>query len=70
VDKIYMTFVQATTGSGGWPMSVFLTPALKPFFGGTYFPPTGRHGRPDSCNYWNKSPVCGGAPDGNCRLGG
>jgi uncharacterized protein YyaL (SSP411 family) len=46
VDKIYMTFVQATTGSGGWPMSVFLTPALKPFFGGTYFPPTGRHGRP------------------------
>jgi uncharacterized protein YyaL (SSP411 family) len=46
VDKIYMTFVQATTGSGGWPMSVFLTPELKPFFGGTYFPPTGRHGRP------------------------
>src|ERR1051325_9556354 len=39
VDKIYMTFVQATTGSGGWPMSVFLTPELKPFFGGTYFPP-------------------------------
>ena len=46
VDKIYMTFVQATTGSGGWPMSVFLTPELKPFFGGTYFPPEGRHGRP------------------------
>src|SRR5262249_7710930 len=46
VDKIYMTFVQATTGSGGWPMSVFLTPDLKPFFGGTYFPPDNRHGRP------------------------
>ncbi|HEV2436296.1 MAG TPA: thioredoxin domain-containing protein [Verrucomicrobiae bacterium] len=46
VDKIYMTFVQATTGGGGWPMSVFLTPDLKPFFGGTYFPPDGRHGRP------------------------
>ena len=46
VDKIYMTFVQATTGSGGWPMSVFLTPDLKPFFGGTYFPPTGQPGRP------------------------
>lgn len=46
VDKIYMTFVQATTGSGGWPMSVFLTPDLKPFFGGTYFPPDGRYGRP------------------------
>ena len=46
VDKIYMTFVQSTTGGGGWPMSVFLTPELKPFFGGTYFPPEGRHGRP------------------------
>ena len=45
VDKIYMTFVQATTGGGGWPMSVFLTPDLKPFFGGTYFPPDNRHGR-------------------------
>ena len=41
-----MTFVQSTTGSGGWPMSVFLTPELKPFFGGTYFPPDARHGRP------------------------
>ena len=39
VDKVYMTYVQATTGSGGWPMSVFLTPDLKPFYGGTYFPP-------------------------------
>ena len=46
VDKIYMTFVQSTTGSGGWPMSVFLTPELKPFFGGTYFPPDNRYGRP------------------------
>lgn len=46
VDRIYMTFVQATTGGGGWPMSVFLTPELKPFFGGTYFPPEDRWGRP------------------------
>src|SRR5579864_6888511 len=46
VDRIYMTFVQATTGGGGWPMSVFLTPELKPFFGGTYFPPDNRYGRP------------------------
>jgi len=46
VDKIYMTYVQATTGAGGWPMSVFLTPALKPFYGGTYFPPEPRYGRP------------------------
>jgi uncharacterized protein len=46
VDRVYMTFVQATTGSGGWPMSVWLTPELKPFYGGTYFPPTSRWGRP------------------------
>jgi uncharacterized protein len=46
VDKIYMTFVQATTGQGGWPLNTFLTPELKPFFGGTYFPPDARYGRP------------------------
>ena len=46
VDRVYMTFVQSTTGSGGWPMSVFLTPDLKPFVGGTYFPPDDRYGRP------------------------
>jgi uncharacterized protein YyaL (SSP411 family) len=46
VDRIYMTFVQATSGSGGWPMSVWLTPDLRPFFGGTYFPPDSRYGRP------------------------
>jgi len=45
VDRIYMTYVQATAGGGGWPMSVFLTPDLKPFFGGTYFPPDDRYGR-------------------------
>lgn len=39
VDQVYMAYVQAATGRGGWPMSVFLTPGLKPFFGGTYFPP-------------------------------
>lgn len=46
VDRLYMTFVQATTGSGGWPMSVWLTPELAPVFGGTYFPPDNRYGRP------------------------
>jgi uncharacterized protein YyaL (SSP411 family) len=46
LDRLYMTFVQASTGSGGWPMSVFLTPDLKPFFGGTYWPPEDRYGRP------------------------
>src|SRR5437868_11330110 len=46
VDRVYMTFVQATTGGGGWPMSVWLTPELKPFVGGTYFPPADRYGQP------------------------
>src|SRR3954467_13230932 len=46
VDRVYMTFVQATTGHGGWPMSVWLTPELKPFVGGTYFPPDDRYGHP------------------------
>ena len=46
LDEIYMTAVQLMAGSGGWPMSVFLTPDLKPFYGGTYFPPEDRWGRP------------------------
>lgn len=46
VDRIYMAFVQATTGGGGWPMSVWLTPDLQPFYGGTYFPPEQRYGHP------------------------
>jgi uncharacterized protein YyaL (SSP411 family) len=46
VDRVYMTFLQATTGSGGWPMNVWLTPSLEPFYGGTYFPPTARWERP------------------------
>ena len=46
LDDVYMAAVQALTGSGGWPMSVFLTPELEPFFGGTYFPPDDRHGLP------------------------
>jgi uncharacterized protein len=46
VDRIYMLFVQSATGSGGWPMSVWLTPQGKPFYGGTYFPPDNRYGRP------------------------
>ncbi|MCS1409662.1 MAG: Cellobiose 2-epimerase [Verrucomicrobia subdivision 3 bacterium] len=45
VDHIYMTFVQATTGGGGWPMSVWLTPDLKPIVGATYFPPEDKFGR-------------------------
>ncbi len=46
LDSIYMSAVQALTGSGGWPMTVFLTPEGQPFYGGTYFPPTPRHGMP------------------------
>ena len=46
VDRVYMTFVQATAGGGGWPLNVWLTPGLKPFVGGTYFPPEDRHGQP------------------------
>ena len=46
LDHIYMDAVQAMTGSGGWPLNVFLTPAAKPFYGGTYFPPKRAFNRP------------------------
>jgi hypothetical protein len=46
IDEIYMKAVQMMTGHGGWPMTVFLSPDLKPFFGGTYFPPEDRHNLP------------------------
>jgi uncharacterized protein YyaL (SSP411 family) len=46
VDDVYMTAVQTMTGSGGWPLSLFLTPEGKPFHGGTYYPPDDRYGRP------------------------
>src|ERR1051326_1607678 len=46
LDQIYMTAVQLMAGQGGWPMSVFLIPDLRPFFGGTYFPPEDKSGRP------------------------
>ncbi len=46
VDRVYMTAVQAMTGGGGWPMSMFLTPDLKPFYGATYIPPVAKWGRP------------------------
>ncbi|XP_019881908.1 spermatogenesis-associated protein 20 isoform X2 [Aethina tumida] len=60
VDKLYMSFIQATVGSGGWPMSVFLTPDLEPLAGGTYFPPEDTFDRPgfksvlkDIAEEWN-----------------
>jgi len=50
VDRIYMAYVQALTGHGGWPLSAWLTPDLKPFYGGTYFPPEDRYGRTGFAN--------------------
>jgi uncharacterized protein YyaL (SSP411 family) len=46
LDRLYMSYVQSTTGRGGWPMSVWLTPDLQPFYGGSYFPPEERYGMP------------------------
>src|SRR5437016_6565837 len=46
VDRVYMSAVQAMTGAGGWPMSLFLTIDLKPFYGATYIPPRSQYGRP------------------------
>jgi uncharacterized protein YyaL (SSP411 family) len=46
LDRVYMAAVQALTGRGGWPMSIFLSPDGQPFYGGTYFPPTPRYGMP------------------------
>jgi len=64
IDAVYMRFVEDLTGSGGWPMNVFLTPDLKPFFGGTYFPPVDRGGQtglttllPRVADYWQKDRV-------------
>jgi uncharacterized protein YyaL (SSP411 family) len=54
VDKIYMTFVQAMTGQGGWPLNVFLAPDLKPFYGGTYWPPEAKYGRPSFLQVLNQ----------------
>jgi uncharacterized protein YyaL (SSP411 family) len=77
VDKIYMTFVQSTTGSGGWPLNVFLTPERKPFFGGTYFPPDNHPGRPgfqqllhQIATLWRerKNEIAGSATDLHARL--
>lgn len=63
LDQIYMAVTQAMTGGGGWPMSVFLTPDLLPFFAGTYFPPQSKYGRPgfpellqSIHNAWEKDP--------------
>jgi uncharacterized protein YyaL (SSP411 family) len=63
VDRLYMSFVQASTGTGGWPLNVWLTPDLKPVFGGVYFPPESRAGQPglrvvseSLASHWAASP--------------
>ena len=68
LDQIYMSAVQAMTGHGGWPMSVFLTPDLKPFFGGTYYPADrlARHGRVPA-RAAERRPGLGGAARGDRR---
>ncbi len=58
IDRVYMTALQGLTGSGGWPMSMFLTPELRPFYGATYVPPKSKYGLPgfeDLCNEIHKA---------------
>ncbi len=59
VDRVYMAYVQTMTGHGGWPLSAWLTPDLKPFYGGTYYPPEDRHGRAGFPRCCGRSPAAG-----------
>jgi uncharacterized protein YyaL (SSP411 family) len=71
LDAIYMDAVQALTGQGGWPMSVFLTPDGQPFYGGTYYPPEPRYGMPSFPQVLQSIANC--LPTGSregCRAGG
>ncbi len=68
IDKVYMTAVTAMTGSGGWPLNVFLTPDLKPFFGGTYFPPGDRWGRSGWTNLVQRISETWANPEGYRKL--
>src|SRR3984957_5236331 len=79
IDGIYMEAVQAMTGHGGWPLNVFLTADQAPFFGGTYWPPTPRHGMPSFrqvleavAELWRerRDEVAGAASALSARLGG
>ena len=65
-----MDVVLATTGHGGWPMTVFLTPDGKPFYGGTYFPPEPRHGLPSFQQVLDASPRPGRGPRGAVSAAG
>ena len=68
VDKIYMTTVQAMTGQGGWPLNCFLTPDLKPFYGGTYFPPDSKYGQPGFASSCGRSPNSGRRSRARCWI--
>lgn len=59
IDSVYMNVCQALTGSGGWPLTVFMTPDQKPFFAGTYFPKKSRYGRPGSLICSVRLPISG-----------
>ena len=67
LDELYMAAVQAITGQGGWPMSVWLTPDLKPFYGGTYFPPAPATACPPSPRSWRGSAGPGGSGGGTWK---
>ena len=69
VDRMYMQYVQATTGGGGWPMTVFLTPELEPFLGGTYFPPEDKFGRPGFLSLLKKVQSVWGEREDDVRSG-
>ena len=70
VDAVHMEVTQAMTGSGGWPMTVFLTPDRQPFYAGTYYPPRPSHGRPSFVESRHGDPRgVDGAPGGHPRVG-
>ena len=62
VDAVYMEAVQAATGQGGWPMTVFLTPDAEPFYFGTYFPPEAKHGVPSFAASTRRAGLVTGRP--------
>ena len=68
VDRVFMTALQALSGQGGWPLNMFVTPAGKPFIGGTYFPPTDRGGRPGWSTLVQRIAAAWRDPESRARL--
>ena len=69
VDRIYMGFVTAITGSGGWPLSVWLTPEGKPFYGGTYYPPVDSQGEGPRSDHYLQRANCRTTPTADFTAG-